>query len=176
MLLTSLAAAHCAIGNFDDAHDALEQCLALAPAGDAPDVDLTISCAEIERLLGHHTEAHARLEAAFGARHDQSSAASVSLMIALSSNSLFVADYQAMLDWARRAVEVATEIHDDALTAAALAAETSGAASRVRSENALDLQARVASMIDSLPDDRLAQQLGALASLAVAELYLDLIS
>jgi DNA-binding CsgD family transcriptional regulator len=173
-LLTSLATAQCAIGAYADAHDALEQCLALGPAGDASDVDLTISCAEIERLLGHHTEAQSRLEAAFVDRLDPSSAGSVSLMIALSSNSLFVADNEAMLDWARRAVEVAAEIHDDALTAAALAAETSGAAFTGHVRHALDLRARVASMIDSLPDDRLARQLGALASLAAAELYLDL--
>ena len=173
-LLTSLAAAQCAIGNFDDAHDALEQCLALAPAGDAPDVDLTISCAEIEQLLGRHTEAHARLQGAFADRHDQRSAAAVSLMIALSANSLFVADNKAMLDWARRAVEVADEIHDDALTAAALAAATSGAAFMGQVRDALELRTHVASLIDALPDDRLAGQLGALGSLAVAELYLDL--
>ena len=67
-LLTALAGARAATGQFADARAALLEALELLPdEGTATRLQLTVACAGIEQLLGRHHEAHARLVAALEA-------------------------------------------------------------------------------------------------------------
>jgi DNA-binding NarL/FixJ family response regulator len=174
-LLTSLAGAEAAIGRFAEAHAALEECIALTPTADAEHrVSLVVACAEIEQLLGRHGESRARLLRAYEELADPRSPAGVSLLIALSTSSLFLSDHAGMLEWGGLAVEAADAVGDDALSAAALAASTLGAAFAGQIALALEVHDRAERLIDSLGGDVLSSRLDALSNLATAELYLDL--
>ncbi len=174
-LLTSLAGVLTTIGRFGDAHRALERCIAAVPPGEVElRVGLIVDCAVLEQLLGRHQDARARLVRAYDELVDVRSPAGVSLLIALSANSLYLSDYAAMLDWGRLAVEAADAGAGDSRAAAALAAYTMGAAFAGRIELARELHGRTAHVIDALGDDVLARRLDALSNLATAELYLDL--
>src|SRR6266536_2201578 len=148
--------------------------------GDAPTAErvnlltsLATAEADIEQLLGRHKESRARLQRAYDELADPRSPAGVSLLIALSASSLFLADHQGMIEWGRLAVEVAEDLGDDALSAAALAAYTLGAAFAGPIALALELHDRAAGLIDALGDEELIGRLDALSNLATAELYLD---
>jgi DNA-binding NarL/FixJ family response regulator len=174
-LLISLATAEAAIGRFTDAHAALDECVALTPAENVEGrVSLIVGTAEIEQLLGRHNEVRRRLQRAKDELGDSESPARVSLLIALSTNSLFLADHPGMLEWGRLAVEAAEAVGDDTLTAAALAAYTMGATFAGQVDLARELHRRAAPLVDSLDDDELISRLDALSNLATAELYLDL--
>ena len=174
-LLTSLAAAEAATGRFAEARAALEDCIELTPSEDSETrVRLVVGCAELEQLLGRHNESRARLLRAFEELADPRSPAGVSLLIALSSSSLFLSDHGGMLEWGRLAVEAADAVEDDALSGAALATHAMGAAFVGEIDLALKLCERAARLIDSLEDQTLASRIDALSSLATAELYLDL--
>ena len=150
-LLASLARARTAIGQFEAAHEALEEGIASAAGGDVElHVALTVPCAEIEQLMGCHNEARARLRRAYDGLVDPRSAAGVSLLIALSTNSLYLADHEGMLEWGRLSVEAADAVADDSLSAAALAAYAMGAAFAGRVELALELHGRATPLIDAL--------------------------
>jgi DNA-binding NarL/FixJ family response regulator len=173
-LLMSLAAAEAAIGRFADAHAALEECIAMTPVADVElRVSLVVGCAEIEQLLGRHSESRTRLKRAYDELADPGSPAGVSLLIALSSSSLFLADFLGMLEWGRLALEAADAVRSEALSAAALASYTMGATFAGRIDLALELHDRAARLIDSLGDEKLSSRLDALSNLATAELYLD---
>ena len=135
---------------------------------------LVVGMAEIEQLLGRHNEARRRLQRAYDELADPDSPARVWLLIALSANSLFLADHAGMLEWGRLAVEAAEVVGDDTLAAAALAAYTMGATFAGRVDLARELHRRAASLVDSLDDEELISRLDALSNLATAELYLDL--
>jgi ATP/maltotriose-dependent transcriptional regulator MalT len=94
-------------------------------------------------------------------------------MIELAVDGMYRADLDAMLGWAERAVAAATSLQDRALTAAALAVRSCGAA---LSGTAAEAQAQceeAAQLVDRLSDDELARRLDALVYLATAEGYLD---
>jgi ATP/maltotriose-dependent transcriptional regulator MalT len=173
-LLTLLASAQAAVGRFEDAHAALEESIELVQAEGEPRIDLVVGCAAVEQLLGHHQESRARLQRAYEELADPRSPSGISLLIALSSSSLYLADYDGKLQWARLAVEAAGAVDDEALSAAALAAYAMGAAFAGRIDLALDLNAAAAAQVDALEDDTVSSHLDALSSLATAELYLDL--
>jgi DNA-binding NarL/FixJ family response regulator len=174
-LLASLAASQAAIGLFDAARATLEECIGLMPAGDNDlTVRMIVGCAELEQLLGHHGESRTRLERAYEDMSDPASSSGVSLLIALSSASLYLADHHGMLEWGRRAVEAAAPLENGAVRAAALAAYTMGAAFAGETALAVETHERAAALIDSAPDEELTSQLGGLSYLATAELYLDL--
>jgi DNA-binding NarL/FixJ family response regulator len=173
-LLAMLASARAAVGLFEDARAALEEGIALLPAGDELRVGLVVGCAGVEQLLGRHEESRTRLQRAYEELADPRSPPSVALLIALSSGSLYLADHRGMLEWARLAVEAAEEVDDPALSAAAFAAHAMGAAFAGRIELALELHDRAADLVDSLPDEIVTSRLDALSSLSTAELYLDL--
>ena len=174
-LLMSLAAAEAAIGHFSEAHAALDECVALTPDEDVElGMGLVVATAEIEQLLGRHNEARARLQRAYEELADRDSPARVSALIALSTNSLFLADHPGMLEWGRLAVEAAEAAGDDTLAAAALAAYTMGATFAGEVDLARELHTRAARLVDSLDDARLVSRLDAVSNLATAELYLDL--
>jgi ATP/maltotriose-dependent transcriptional regulator MalT len=173
-LLTTLASVRASLGRFDDAYAALEEAIAILPPGDDLRVGLVVGCAGIEQLLGRHEESRTRLRRAYEELADPCSPPGVSLLIALSSSSLYLSDHRGMLEWAHRAVEAAEAVDDPVLLAAALAAHTMGAAFANRIEAALKVHRRAAALVDSLSDDRVISRLDTLSSLSTAELYLDL--
>ena len=171
-LLNELAASQGALGRFSDAHETLEECLAIDDRGDES-VETVVRCAEMEQLLGHHSESRARLERTYESLRDQVSSAAVSLLVALTAASLYLSDHDHMLQWGERAVDAARSLDDPALFAAALAAHTMGAAFAGRVGLGLELHESCARLIDSLPDEVIASRLDALSNLAAAETYLD---
>jgi ATP/maltotriose-dependent transcriptional regulator MalT len=173
-LLTQLASAQAAAGRFEDAHAALEEGIELLQAEGEPRVDLVVGCAAVEQLLGRHEESRARLRHAYEELADPRSSPGISLLIALSTSSLYLADYDGMLRWARLAVEAADAVDDAALAAAALATQTMGAAFAGEIALALELHPAAEAQVDALDDETVSSRLDALSSLATAELYLDL--
>lgn len=171
-ILRDLAASQGALGHFADAHETLEECLAVEGSGEEA-VGTVVRCAEMEQLMGHHAESRTRLQKAYDSLVDRVSSAAVSLLVALTAASLYLSDHDRMLQWGERAVEAARSLDDPALFAAALAAHTMGAAFAGRVELGFELHQRCASLIDSLPDDVIVERLDALSNLAAAETYLD---
>ena len=171
-ILKELAASQGALGRFHDAHETLEECLSIDDRGEET-VETVVRCAEMEQLLGHHAESRARLEKAYDSLGERVSSAAVSLLVALTAASLYLSDSERMLQWGERAVDAAKSLDDPALFAAALAAQTMGAAFAGRVELGFELHERCAGLIDSLPDEVVASRLDALSNLAAAETYLD---
>jgi ATP/maltotriose-dependent transcriptional regulator MalT len=174
-LLTSFASARAAVGDFPSALDALSESIDLPPSSEIDLItQLVVACAEMELLLGHNQEARARLQDAYRTLDAADSPTGVSLLIALSLNSFYAADYEGALEWAHQAVTGADSIEDPALMAAALSAHVLGAAWAGRIDLALESHGVAQPLIDGLPDAELALRLDALSNLSSAELYLDL--
>jgi DNA-binding NarL/FixJ family response regulator len=171
-LLNELAASQGALGHFGDAHETLEECLAIDDRGEQS-VETVVRCAQMEQLLGHHAGSRTRLEKAYHGLADPLSSSAVSLLIALTAANLYLSDHDRMLQWGERAVDAAKSLEDPALFAAALAAHTLGAVFAGQVELGLALHERCTRLIDSLPDDVIATRLDALSNLAAAETYLD---
>lgn len=172
-LLTRLANSEAALGRFATAHEVLDECLELSSGlGDTP-VELIVRCAEIEQLLGRHSDSRARLEKAYDDLGDPSSAAAVSLLIALTAASLYLSDYGRMLEWGGLAVAAAEMLGDQPLLAAALAAHTMGAAFAGQESLAVGQHDQCALLVDSLADDVIVSRLDSLSNLTMAEIYLD---
>ena len=101
-LLVSRARALAALGRLADSHADLLESIALAPS-----VELATFCAGIERLLGRHDEAHARLRASLEEMPDPAAPEAIALMIELAVDSIFRAQPDAVRDWAQRALAAA---------------------------------------------------------------------
>ena len=172
-LLGSLAHAQAATGRFAEALAAIEEALELmAEAPIESRLELVVGCSEIEQLVGRHTEALTRLRREFGGLGAPCSPA-VALLISMSSASLYLADHRGMLEWARRSVEVAEQLGDDVLLAAALAALANGAVFAGDGSLALTSHDEAAALVDGLGSNPSRSHLDALCSLATAELYMD---
>jgi tetratricopeptide (TPR) repeat protein len=174
-LLEALAESHAAAGQFNEAYVAMLQSLELLPADAvAPRVRLTAACAGLEHLLGRQREAHTRLMTALEGLSDTTSAEAVVLMIELAGDGLYRLDYGSMGEWARRALTTARPLGDRRLTASAagllaFAGVLSGAVA-----DAEVARAEAAAIVDTMPDEQLAQCLDrAVNALAAAELYLE---
>ena len=73
-LLLSYAAALAASGRFDESHATLIEGAGIVPAdAEALRARVAVACAGVERLLGRHTQARARLESALGDLPDRGS-------------------------------------------------------------------------------------------------------
>ena len=173
-LLVARAGALAATGQFGESHAAFLEALSIVPQeAEATRVRLTAACAGIEHLRGRYQEAHVHLETAFAELLDPDSAQGAELMIELAGDSLYLGDYDAMRDWAGRAVDVTAQLGDRALIAAALAVRALAGAVGGRAAEGRAHRAEAAALIDALSDDELGRRLDALAHLATAELYLD---
>ena len=83
-LLLARAGALTAAGHFADSHEALLEALAIVPdESSALRTTARAACAGVERLLGRHEQAHARLASALDGLPDQASPEAVALMIEL---------------------------------------------------------------------------------------------
>jgi ATP/maltotriose-dependent transcriptional regulator MalT len=174
-LLLARAGALSAAGHFTDSHAALLEAIAIVPEqSSALCTTVATTCAGVERLLGRYEQAHARLVSNLVAQRGPASVESVALLIELTLNEFYRSRYEAMHDWAGRAVGDAKMLGDAALTAAALAMPTLADAMTGPTETARSRGAEAAALIDGLSDEQLSLRPDAPAWLAAAELYLDL--
>jgi ATP/maltotriose-dependent transcriptional regulator MalT len=174
-LLLARAGALAAVGHFTDSHEALLEAVALVPEHSSGlCTTVATACAGVERFLGQYEQAHARLVRALRGLPEPASSESVGLLIELTVNEFYRSRYEAMHDWAGRAVSAATVLGDAALMAAALAMPTLANAMTGPPEAARSHRAEAAALVDGLSDDELSLRPDAVAWLAAAELYLDL--
>ena len=173
-LMLARSRALASAGQFADSRATLIESMKILPKdATALRVTLTAECAGVEHLLGQHKNAHARLETALVDLPDRDSPEAVSLMIALSVDSLYGMEYEVMRSWAARALDAALPLGDKALTAAAVAVSAAAAALRGAISEAQAHHQHAEELIDQLPDEVLAGRLDALVHLATAEMYLD---
>jgi DNA-binding NarL/FixJ family response regulator/tetratricopeptide (TPR) repeat protein len=173
-LLLAHAGALTAAGQFAESHEALLEGLALVPSESSTlRTTLTTACARMEHRLGRYEQAHSRLVSELGGVSEPVSSEAVDLMIELALNELYRSQYQAMHDWARRAVAAADVLGDPPLRAAALAMPALAHAMTGAREQAQFHRTEAAAVVDGLSDEQLSHRLDAAAWLAAAELYLD---
>jgi ATP/maltotriose-dependent transcriptional regulator MalT len=174
-LLLARARALAAAGHFADSHEALVEAIAIVPEqSSALLMTVATTCAREERFLGRYDEAHARLEGALRRLPESASVESVGLLIELTLNEFYRSRYEAMHDWAGRAVSAAKVVGDAPLMAVAFAMPALADAITGPTQAARSYRAEAAALIDGLSDDELSPRLDAAAWLAAAELYLDL--
>ena len=173
-LLLARARALAAEGRLAESHADLLACLALVPE-DAIGltVQLTTTCASVERLLGRHDEAHARLRASLDRLQDASAPDAVALMIELALDALLRAEPEAVCEWAERALAAAREIGDGPLTAGAWAILALGHAVAERMADAAESYAGAAALVAALPDEELGARSDAAVYLTSAATFLD---
>jgi ATP/maltotriose-dependent transcriptional regulator MalT len=173
-LLSALAEAHSAVGQFDEAHAAVIDSLDLLPAGEsASRLRLTASCAVLESILGRHQQARTRLRNTLAGLSDTGSPEAVELMLVLGLDAFYRRDYASMRDWTDGALAAAKPLGNRSLTAAAastlvLASLLAGDVAAARTEHD-----EAAALVAALSDEELALHLDAGANLARSELYLD---
>jgi ATP/maltotriose-dependent transcriptional regulator MalT len=173
-LVLARSEALAATGQLGESHAALLQSINIVPKeAESLRVRLAVACARVEHLLGRYNEAHAHLEAALAELQDAGSAQGIELMLELVGDSLYHGDYNAMRDWAGRAVDAAELFGDQALLAAALAGRALASAVGGRAAEGLRYAADAATRVDSLADSEIGRRLDALAHLATAEFYLE---
>jgi DNA-binding NarL/FixJ family response regulator len=173
-LFLARARALAATGALAAAHADLLESLELVP-GDAValHVQLVTACASVEHLLGRHEEAHARLEHALGELPAAAAADGVALMLELTVDALFRLEYEAMQQWAERAVAAADELGERPLVATALALLTMAFAVDGRVREAEAARVRAMASIAGMTDGELVARPDALAWLGAAETYMD---
>jgi len=170
-LLTALAQARAAIGQFEGSRAALVEAIALIDDA-VGRVGLISACAAFEQLLGHHDAARTRLITTLGRLPSDASAQAAALMIQLAVGDFYRMDYEAMNDWGDRALATARRLPEQQLTAAATAVLAVAAAFNGAIAAARSYSAESAALLDAMPDDAIGPHLDALANLATAELYL----
>jgi ATP/maltotriose-dependent transcriptional regulator MalT len=174
-LLLARSGALAAAGLFTRSHEAMLEAVAIA-SGQPSDLSTTVAtaCAGVERFLGRYEHAHGRLVRALRVLPDPASVGSAELLIELTLNEFYRSRYEAMHDWAARAVSAAKVAGDAALTAAALAMPALAHAMTGPTEAARSHRAEAAALVDELSDDELSLRPDAAAWLGAAEIYLDL--
>jgi ATP/maltotriose-dependent transcriptional regulator MalT len=174
-LLLARAGAFSAAGHFTGSHEALVEAGAIVPGhSSALSTTVATTCAAVERQLGRYEHARTRLVRALRGLPEPASVESVELLIELTLNEFYRARYEAMHDWAGRAVGAAKVLGDAALMAAALAMPALADAMTGPTETARSHCAEAAALVDELSDDDLSRRPDAASWLAAAELYLDL--
>ncbi len=171
-LLVPLAGALAATGRLERALETLVAALALV---DLPDlrVRLIAACAACENLLGRHAAAHARLLAALEALGDRDEAAVAALHAELAADALYDSDFDAMRDWASRALETAQRLEDRGLEALAGGLLCFAEYNRGDAAAAEAARVRTAALLDALPDDQLVMRLDAPYYFGFAEYFCE---
>ena len=173
-MLSARAGALAATGEFADAHIALLEALRIAPQDDvALRVEPTGACAGIERMLGRHDDARARLVAALDDLPDPGSEAAAALMIDLGTGAFYRMEFEQARSWADRALAVAGRLGSTSLQAAAGALGALALSITGTGMEAHGYRADAAALVDAMDDDEVALRLDAVAHVAVAESYLD---
>jgi DNA-binding NarL/FixJ family response regulator len=174
-LMLARARALAAAGHFARSHAALLEAIAVVPdRSSALCTTVATACARLERFLGRYEQAHTRLVTALRGLPEPASVESVALLIELTLNEFYRSRYEAMHQWAGRAVSASRVLGDATLMAAALAMPALAHAITGPTETAQLHRAEAAALVDGLDDHELSIHLDAAAWLAAAELYLDL--
>ncbi len=160
-------------GEFAAGREALLEALRLAPPGFPLRGRMISACATMERLLGRHAEARARVERALDALPDRGVPDAVFLMIELAADGFFATDWARMWEWARKGLAIARELDDPLVLAAATAQTAIADACAGLIPDALEHAAQAAALVDALTDEQLAQRLDAGLFVMGAELHLD---
>jgi ATP/maltotriose-dependent transcriptional regulator MalT len=132
-----------------------------------------VFCAMVERLLGRHAEARARLLAEFDALAGKEFPETASLAIELSFVGLMQGDFAANRTWALRALELARRFGSEPIAATALGflAMSSHATGDMAAAAArLD---EAALLVDAMPDSDLTKRIDATLWLGWNETYLE---
>ena len=174
-LLLARAGALAAAGRFAQSHEAVLEAVAIVP-GEPSALQTTVAtaCAGVERFLGRYEQAHARLVTALRNLPAPVSIESVKLLMELTLNEFYRSRYEAMHDWAARAVSTAKGLGDAALMALATAMLALADAMTGPTDAARSHRNDAATLVDELSDDELSPRPEAASWLGVAELYLDL--
>jgi ATP/maltotriose-dependent transcriptional regulator MalT len=164
-----------AVGRFTDGHEAALEAAALVQGKpSALTTNVATACASVERFLGRYEHAHTRLVRALRLLPEPASVERAELLIELTLNEFYRSRYEAMLDWAARAVSAAREVGDAALIAAAAVMPAFADAMTGPTETARTRRAHAAALVDELSDEELSVRPDAAGWLAIAEVYLDL--
>ena len=173
-LLLARARALAAEGRLDESHADLLESIALAPAGAIGlRVQLTTTCAGVERLLGRHEEAHARLVAGLEQLPDPAAPDAISLMIELAIDGLFRADPESVRDWGSRALAAARDLGERPLVGSAAAILTLGHAVAGDVPEAQTAYTEAFALLAAMSDEQLGTRVDAAAYLTSAATYLD---
>ena len=151
-LLVAAATALGSIGQLETSRDLLRDALALIPPdAETARVEAVVALATMEYLLRNLPEATRLLTSTLEGLEDPESEEAVRIMLALSTLGVFDYAQEAVREWGRRAVELATQRGSDSVEAAAAAAlaYNEGRVGNVRASQAL--LDRAAAMVDSLP-------------------------
>jgi ATP/maltotriose-dependent transcriptional regulator MalT len=173
-LLLARAESLAAAGYFVDSHEATLEAAAIVPELPVLRTMVTTACAEAERFLGRYEQAHARLVKALHVLPEPASVESAELLIELTLNEFYRSRYDAMHQWAERAVRSAKTVGDRAQTAAALVMRALAVAMTGPTEAARSHRTEAAALVDELSDEELSLRPDAAGWLAIAEVYLDL--
>jgi len=121
-LLRRLGEALASAGRLEESHTALNEALERWPRNGDPDdrIELIVLCGSVERLLGRHKEARARLAAAAAELKDPTSAASVALAIELAIERVYFDDVTTARKPAAAALRSAAALGDPLLLAVAV--------------------------------------------------------
>jgi DNA-binding CsgD family transcriptional regulator len=173
-LLMALAGVQAATGRLEDSRAALLEAIELASDdGPVPRVRVIGACAAIEQLLGRHREAHARLAGTLEQLPNRNSPEAVALMLDLAVDAFWGSEYDGMHDWGKQAFEAARGLGDGALIAAAAATVAFGGSCVGPVSEAEKHRSDAAAVVESLPDEVLAERLDAMQWLSAADFYLE---
>ena len=174
-LMLARAEAVAAAGHFADGYEALVEAERIVPeTSSALRTTLATACAGVERQLGRYEHAHERLVRALRRLPEQASVESVALLIELTLNEFYRSRYEAMDDWAGRAVTDAKLVGDAALVAAALVMPALADAMTGPTDRARSSRGEAAAAVDGLSDDELSLRPDTAGWLAIAEVYIEL--
>ena len=174
-LLGMLAKALGVTGELQRSREVLHEVLALMPADPAvPRAQVIGFCAQIERLLGRHAEAHALALSELNGLSDPDSAAAAVLKLGLAEGGLVGGNFADVRDWAREALATARRVSDAPLLAATIGACVQHAYIKgVVDDEVLGLLDESTTMVDSLLDNDLARHLDAVVWLGWNELVYE---
>jgi ATP/maltotriose-dependent transcriptional regulator MalT len=173
-LHVELAGALTAAGRFANSHSALLDALATAPDDDRVlHARLAPACAAVERLLGLHEQAGARLADAVDRLPDESAPERVALLVELAMHPFWLARYDEMRESAERAVQAARKLGDPPYTAAALAVLAEAASLTGAADRAEVARSESAALVDSMSDGDVVRYIQSVVVLSGIELYLD---
>ena len=174
-LLLARAGALAAAGHFADGYEALVEAELIVPAeSSALHTTVATACAGVERQLGRYEQAHERLVRALRGLPEQATVESVELLIELTLNEFYRSRYEAMHDWAGRAVADAKLLGDAGLMAAALVMPALADAMTGPTARARSCRGEAAAAVDGLSDDELSLRPDTAGWLAIAEVYVEL--
>jgi ATP/maltotriose-dependent transcriptional regulator MalT len=173
-MLVALSRAQAASGRFEISRASLLEAMAGLP-DDAGllRTELTVECAHVEQLMGRHGDARRRLLEAWDSRQAADAAPSVDLLVNLAVDAFYRTDYEQMLARGHEALAIARRAGDPPQVAAACAVSALACAFTGSVDAAERHRAEAAATVDAMSDDELRDQLGAVAHLGGAELYLD---